>query len=68
MKLAAPAAEQEAWASTTAAPAASPAPCYEARLFIIKGASGEAKGLGECPKARTFYAVLHVVPCPFLGL
>ena len=60
MKLSVPAAGQ-AWASTIAAPAASPAPCYEARLFTIKGALSEAKGLGECHWTGTFYAVLYEV-------
>jgi len=40
MKLDVPAAEQ-VWAHTIAAPAASPAPYYEARLFSIKEALSE---------------------------
>jgi len=43
VKKAVPAVEQ-AWAYTIAAPAASPVPCYEARLFSIKEALSEGLG------------------------
>ena len=44
MKLPVPAAVRQ-WADTIAARAASPAPCYEARLLTLKGVLSKAKAM-----------------------
>jgi len=58
MRLAAPAAEQ-AWACTIAAPVASPAPCYEARL-----PAGSSNG----QKPRYGFALLYLLLSGSAGL